>query len=58
MSDESERFRKRAGECRKLSNDARNSLDRAQLEQMAEDLDAETDNIEAQETFLKPIKPE
>lgn len=58
MTDESDRFRKRATQCRRLSNDARNSLDRAQLEQMAEDLDAEADKIEREEAFLKPMQPE
>jgi hypothetical protein len=57
VTDESDRFRKRAIECRRLSNDARNSLDRAQLEQMAEDLDDEADKIEA-EAFPKLIQPE
>ena len=58
MSDESERFHKRASDCRRLSNDARNSLDRAPLEKMAEGLDAEADQIEAEQASSNPIQPE
>ncbi|HEX5258697.1 MAG TPA: hypothetical protein VFW35_07940 [Sphingomicrobium sp.] len=49
MSEDSDRFRTRAQECRRLSRDARDEETRARLAQMAEELDEEADMIEAEE---------
>lgn len=53
MSEDSERFRKRAGECRALAAGARNALDRLSLEHIAEELDEEAAKIEAEEDASK-----
>jgi hypothetical protein len=49
MSDDADRFRKRAKECRRLAGDARDEETRAQLSQMAKELEEEADKIEAEE---------
>ena len=48
MGEEAERFRKRANECRRLAGDARDEETRAQLAQMATELDEEADKIDAE----------
>ena len=47
MSAESERFRMRASHCRELARAARDEYARNILSDMAVDLDAEADRIEA-----------
>jgi hypothetical protein len=49
MSAESDRFRKRATECRTLAKDARDQESRHTLSDMAVDLDAEAAEIDAEE---------
>ena len=49
MSEESDRFRRRAIECRRLADNARTYDDRDSLLEMARDLDEEADRIEAEE---------
>ena len=49
MSDDAKRFRDRALDCRALCKSARNDDDRAMLEEIAAELDAEADEIEAEE---------
>ena len=46
MSDDADRFRERAKTCRRLAGEARNPADRAELTQIADELDAEADKIE------------
>lgn len=46
MSDDAERFRQRAIECRALAMSASSAADAALLEEMADDLDAEARRIE------------
>lgn len=43
-----EGFRDRAKDCRNLAKGARYDADRVMLEEIAEDLDAEADRIEAE----------
>ena len=50
MSEESERFRNRAKQCRTLARDARDDFQRDTLNSMADDLDAEAERLEAEET--------
>jgi len=47
MSEEALRFRKRAADCRALAKNARDARDRDLLNDIADDLDAEADKIEA-----------
>lgn len=49
MSEESDRFRLRARQCRELSALARDPYSRDTLSQMAIELDEEADRIEAEE---------
>ena len=49
MSAESDRFRKRATQCHTLAKDARDQESRHTLSDMAVDLDAEADQIDAEE---------
>ena len=49
MSEEALRFRKRAADCRALAKSARDARDRDLLNDIADDLDAEADKIEAAE---------
>lgn len=49
MSEESKRFRQRARDCRRLAADAKADGDRRTLTEMAEELDAEADKIEAEQ---------
>ena len=46
MSDDASRFRERARTCRRLAHDARSQTDRAELTQIANELDAEADKLE------------
>ena len=48
MSDEADRFRKRALECRRLSDEARDAGARAELVQLAAALEEEADSIDAE----------
>lgn len=49
MSETSERFRKRAKDCRNLAPQARLPMIREELLRLAEELDEEADLIEAEE---------
>ena len=49
MSEESERFRIRAKECRELADKARDPVARRTLVEIADDLEVEADMIEAEE---------
>ncbi len=49
MSDESERFRMRARQCRELAKLARDQYSRDTLSQMAVELDEEAEKIETEE---------
>lgn len=49
MSAESDRFRKRATQCRELAQDARDEESRHTLTNMAADLEAEADMLDAEE---------
>ena len=57
MSDESNRFRMRARQCRELAAVARDHYSRQTLSQMAEELEAEAAAIEAQEDPEMPLPP-
>lgn len=57
MSAESERFRMRAKQCRELAAVARDDYSRQTLAQMAVELDAEADAIEASEGPEMPLPP-
>jgi hypothetical protein len=52
MSEDAQRFRKRAADCRRLAATARSDFDRQTLEEMAVELDAEADKIESDEATL------
>ena len=54
MGEESDRFRSRAKQCRELAKDARDDQSRQTLSEMAEELDAEADNIDEEETLARP----
>ena len=47
MSEEALRFRRRAADCRALAKTARDARDRDLLNDIADELDAEADKIEA-----------
>ena len=47
MSDDADRFRSRAKQCRQLAEDAHDAESRQTLIDMADDLDAEADAIDA-----------
>ena len=49
MSEDSERYRQRAKQCRQLAALARDDYSRKTLTQMAVELDEEADSIEAEE---------
>lgn len=49
MTDEAERFRKRANDCRRLAGDARDEGARRTLSEMAVELDAEADRVDQEE---------
>jgi hypothetical protein len=49
MGEEAERFRKRAKECRDLSVRARDSYMRDKLKEIAADLEAEAEKIDAED---------
>lgn len=49
MSEDSDRFRSRAKQCRQLAKDARDEDSRRTLSDSAEDLEAEADQIDADE---------
>lgn len=49
MSDEAKRFRQRAYDCRQLAKGARDPRDQRLLEDIADDLDAEADKMDAEE---------
>ena len=48
MSDDADHFRERARECRDLSQTELDSAHRAHLAEVADDLDAEADKMEAE----------
>jgi hypothetical protein len=47
MSDDAKHFRNRASDCRALSKGARNQVDKAMLEDIADQLDEEARKIDA-----------
>jgi len=47
MSEDADRFRRRAAQCRRLAENARDEADRKQLREMADELAAEADKIDA-----------
>ena len=47
MTDDSDRFRKRACECRELAKDARDQQSREELSAIAKNLEEEADEIDA-----------
>jgi hypothetical protein len=49
MSDDAKRFRDRASKCRAIAKGIQQEHDRSLLEEIAEELDAEADLIEARE---------
>ena len=49
MSQDAKRFRDRAQDCRNLAKSARHPSDAAMLEDIAEELDQEARNIQAEE---------
>ena len=49
MSDQAQRFRERAIDCRALSKCAANHVDAAMLEEVADELDAEAAKLDAEE---------
>ena len=53
MSYEADRFRSRANQCRALALDARDPESRQTLNDMANELDAEADNIDSDESKPK-----
>lgn len=57
MSDESNRFGVRARQCRELAAVARDEDSRQTLTQMAAELSAEADHIEAGEDPKMPLPP-
>lgn len=54
VSNESDRFRSRAKQCRSLAQDARDEKSRQTLNGMADDLDAEALKIDEEEAELRP----
>ena len=56
MLNDAQRFRERAQDCRRLAEEARNPEDRRVLSEMAAELDAEADRIEAEEPPM-PMPP-
>ena len=50
MPDDAARFRKHAFECRRLANDTKDGESRQILIEIAEDLEAEADKTEADES--------
>lgn len=57
VSEESQRFRMRAKQCRELAAVARDDYSRQTLTQLAGELDAEADKIEADEDPEMPLGP-
>jgi hypothetical protein len=57
MSEESERFRLRAKECRDIAARTPDGPWRHQLTNLAKDLDAEADQIESEESILNEMPP-
>ena len=57
MSAESESFRLRAKQCRELAAVARDDYSREALSQMAVELDAEAEAIEAEDDPKMPLPP-
>ena len=60
MSEESDRFRMRAHQCRELSKLARDDHSRQTLAQMADELDEEATRIEAENgpsDLIPPLAP-
>ena len=49
MADDAARFRRRAQQCRELSERARDEYSRNTLSQMATELDEEADQLDAEE---------
>ena len=49
MSEDADRFRQRASECRRLAEQAADEYWRTALEALADDLDREADLIDAEE---------
>ena len=48
MKDDAAHFRKRAGTCRRLAREARDEAARKDLNQIADELEAEAERIEAE----------
>ena len=48
MGENASRFRSRARHCRDLAKDARDDVTRRNLHQIADDLDAEADSLDAE----------
>ena len=57
MSEESDRFRMRAQQCRELSKLARDDHSRQTLAQMADELDQEASRIEAEQNPSNLLPP-
>lgn len=55
MGEDSARFRGRARQCRTLAADARTNVDRQALSDMADELEAEADLVEAEEAAALKI---
>ena len=53
MSEDIDRFRSRAKQCRRLAKDARDEDSRQTLSDMAEDLDAKAGQIDEEEEAAK-----
>lgn len=51
---EAQRFRDRAIDCRALAQGARTEVDKTMLEEIAAELDAEADRMEAEATTERP----
>jgi len=57
VGEDSDRFRKRARECRRLAGDARDTASRDELEKMAVELDNEANIIDAQDPNVRSTDP-
>ena len=55
MGEDATRFRGRAHQCRELARDTRDEEARRTLTQMADELEAEADNIDAEEAAARTI---
>lgn len=55
--DDSAHFRSRARQCRSLAESARDEASRRELNDMAEELDAEADRIDGEDPDMKLTNP-